>query len=175
MNWPRKILLRRKFVRKGSRRRRTGTQRKATRQTRLFILDEPTTGLHFEDIRLLLAVLQRLVDQGDSLVVIEHNLEVLKCADWIIDLGPEAEMEGGRIVVPRERPRRSRRRRAAIPENFSSRNSLRARGARVREASNGYATPALRRLDAMPQAIQIRGARHHNLKNISVDIAGSTK
>ena len=67
--------------------------------TRLFILDEPTTGLHFEDIRLLLAVLQRLVEQGDSLVVIEHNLEVLKCADWIIDLGPEAEMEGGRIVA----------------------------------------------------------------------------
>ena len=69
------------------------------RTTRLFILDEPTTGLHFEDIRLLLAVLQRLVEQGDSLVVIEHNLDVLKCADWLIDLGPEAEMEGGRVVA----------------------------------------------------------------------------
>ena len=64
-----------------------------------FILDEPTTGLHFEDIRLLLGVLQRLVAQGDSLVVIEHNLDVLKCADWLIDLGPEAEMEGGRVVA----------------------------------------------------------------------------
>src|SRR6202035_4879909 len=72
---------------------------KPSRQTRLFILDEPTTGLHFEDIRLLLGVMQRLVDQGDSLVVIEHNLDVLKCADWLIDLGPEAEREGGRIVA----------------------------------------------------------------------------
>jgi excinuclease ABC subunit A len=140
--------------------------------TRLFILDEPTTGLHFEDIRLLLAVLQRLVDQGDSLVVIEHNLEVLKCADWIIDLGPEAEREGGRIVA------------AGAPETIAAtpashtgkflqpKLAPRKSGARVHEASNGYGNArALRRLDAMPQAIQIRGARHHNLKNISVDIA----
>ena len=144
----------------------------ATKTTRLFILDEPTTGLHFEDIRLLLAVLQRLVDQGDSLVVIEHNLEVLKCADWIIDLGPEAEREGGRIVA------------AGTPEIIAStpgshtgkflqpKLASRKSGARVRETLNGYGNArALRRLDAMPQAIQIRGARHHNLKNISVDIA----
>src|SRR6202012_424758 len=71
----------------------------ASKTPRLFILDEPTTGLHFEDIRLLLGVLQRLVGQGDWLVGIEHNLDVLKCADWIIDLGPEAELEAGRIVA----------------------------------------------------------------------------
>jgi len=65
----------------------------------LFLLDEPTTGLHFDDVRVLLDALQRLVDAGHSLVVIEHNLDVLKCADWIIDLGPEAGAAGGRLVV----------------------------------------------------------------------------
>jgi len=65
----------------------------------LFLLDEPTTGLHFEDVRILLQALQRLVDAGHSLVVIEHNLDVLRCADWIIDLGPEAGDAGGQLVV----------------------------------------------------------------------------
>jgi excinuclease ABC subunit A len=64
----------------------------------LYVLDEPTTGLHFEDIRRLLLVLQRLVDAGNSVVVIEHNLDVVKCSDWVIDLGPEGGDKGGEIV-----------------------------------------------------------------------------
>jgi excinuclease ABC subunit A len=64
-----------------------------------YILDEPTTGLHFEDIRKLLQVLQRLVDTGNTVLVIEHNLDVIKSADHIVDLGPEGGSGGGRIVA----------------------------------------------------------------------------
>ena len=65
----------------------------------LYILDEPTTGLHFEDIRVLLSVLNRLVDKGNTVIVIEHNLDIIKCADYIIDMGPEGGKNGGRILA----------------------------------------------------------------------------
>ena len=72
--------------------------KRATGRT-FYILDEPTTGLHFEDIRKLLSVLERLVAAGNTVLVIEHNLDVIKTADWIIDLGPEGGDAGGRVVV----------------------------------------------------------------------------
>jgi excinuclease ABC subunit A len=75
----------------------TELAKKATGRT-IYILDEPTTGLHFADIEKLLQVLMKLRDAGNTLVVIEHNLEMIKCADWIIDLGPEGGEGGGKIV-----------------------------------------------------------------------------
>ncbi|MGH9124109.1 MAG: excinuclease ABC subunit UvrA, partial [Acidimicrobiales bacterium] len=80
----------------------------------VYILDEPTTGLHFEDVRKLLTVLSRLADQGNTVVVIEHNLDVVKSADWIVDLGPEGGDGGGTVVVegPPERV-------AKTPESYT--------------------------------------------------------
>jgi excinuclease ABC subunit A len=72
--------------------------RTATGNT-LYILDEPTTGLHFEDIQVLLGVLQKLVDQGNTVLIIEHNLDILKSVDWIIDMGPEGGEKGGRVIA----------------------------------------------------------------------------
>jgi excinuclease ABC subunit A len=95
----------------------------------LYILDEPTTGLHFEDTRKLLDVLTRLVDQGNTIVVIEHNLDVIKSADYVIDLGPEGGAAGGRIVA------------AGTPEEVS-RNGASATGRFLAELCGRIATTA---------------------------------
>jgi excinuclease ABC subunit A len=76
----------------------TELSKKDTGKT-LYILDEPTTGLHFEDIRILMDVLQKLVDRGNTVIIIEHNLDVIKLADHIIDMGPEGGRKGGTILT----------------------------------------------------------------------------
>jgi len=148
----------------------------------LFLLDEPTTGLHFDDIALLIKLMQRLTNEGHSLLVIEHNLEVIKCADWVIDLGPEAGSAGGEIVAtgtPEEVAKCARswtgRYLADVfdAKGSSLSTSLReasiAYGKGVKKAGSASAAKALRHAEN-PMAIAVRGAREHNLKNISVDI-----
>ena len=88
-------------------------QKRSTGRT-VYVLDEPTTGLHFEDIRKLLLVLGRLVDAGNTVLVIEHNLDVIKTADWLVDMGPEGGSRGG-LVVAEGTPEAV----AAVPESYT--------------------------------------------------------
>ncbi len=89
----------------------TELSRRSTGKT-IYILDEPTTGLHFEDIKQLLGVLNKLVDKGNTVLIIEHNLDVIKCADWVIDLGPEGGSKGGEIVAQGTPPEIARSKRS---------------------------------------------------------------
>ena len=107
----------------------TELSRRATGRT-LYILDEPTTGLHFADIRRLLEVLNQLVEQGNTVVIIEHNLDVIKTADWIIDLGPEGGDEGGRVIA------------SGLPEDVARRVEESAAGALLRRALTASCRPA---------------------------------
>ncbi|MFZ4116482.1 MAG: excinuclease ABC subunit UvrA [Chthoniobacterales bacterium] len=128
----------------------------------LLIFDEPTTGLHIDDIAILLKVFQRLVEEGNSLIVIEHHLDVIKSADWVIDIGPEAGQGGGKLVA------------AGSPEEIAAHQGSHT-GHYLREVLQGR-TPLVTTTDLEPRrdttskAIRIHGAREHNLKNISLSI-----
>ncbi|MDW8310376.1 MAG: hypothetical protein RMK20_13460, partial [Verrucomicrobiales bacterium] len=153
----------------------------------LFLFDEPTTGLHFDDVRVLLEVFQRLVNAGHSLIVIEHNLEVIKCADWVIDLGPEGGESGGRVVA-QGTPEQI----AACANSHTGRflrtiltgpETIREKVGRwesERTATNSHPPtfspapqpllPGSGRSQRQQAVITVTGAREHNLKNLSLDI-----
>ena len=130
----------------------------------LFLLDEPTTGLHFDDIATLLGALRRLIDKGHSLVVIEHNLDVVRAADWVIDLGPEGGGAGGHLEfcgTPNELAR--------CPRNHTG-AALRAAESALADAARVAETPAPYRAASRDNAISVHRAREHNLKDIDLDI-----
>jgi excinuclease ABC subunit A len=162
----------------------------------LYILDEPTTGLHMADVRQLITVLERLVDAGNTVLVVEHNLDVVKRADWVIDLGPEGGAGGGEIIVagtPEQvaKCKRSETGKALLPVLEAARNrrpEAYATGERNRRPEERGARKRNRRPEACatekallekiaktsrdpgPPAIMVRGAARHNLKQVDADI-----
>jgi excinuclease ABC subunit A len=157
----------------------------------LFIFDEPTTGLHFDDVTMLLRLFQRLVDRGHSIVVIEHNLEVIKCADWIVDLGPEAGNAGGDVVAvgtPEQITKKENSYTGKFLRRVVSSEAKRSReipwrnqqgsSAGSLDAARDDGTELARAAEEAPRfqvhgrnsAIRVHGAREHNLKNIDVKI-----
>lgn len=128
----------------------------------LYLLDEPTTGLHFADIELLLRVLHRFADAGNTVVVVEHNLDVIKTADWVIDLGPEGGAAGGRVVC------------AGTPEDVAACSDSHTGRALAKVLSPRQPPPKSARRRRLPSKkaphseteIVVQGARQHNLKNV---------
>jgi excinuclease ABC subunit A len=129
----------------------------------LFLFDEPTTGLHFEDVAKLLGAFRRLIDAGHSLLVIEHNMDVVRAADWIIDLGPEGGESGGSIVC------------VGTPDEVMSVRASHTGRALIETEHPTNAVPGVADAERAPSLrtarfIEIRGAREHNLKDVDVDL-----
>ena len=149
------------------------------RKGTLFLFDEPTTGLHFEDIAKLMRALRKLLEAGHSLIVIEHNLDVIRASDWLIDLGPDAGEDGGKVVeegTPEEVRKSGRSYTAQALRDYEL-AMLGERGDgqphEVREQRPAYALAPAAQAAALPgpgNSIQIINAKEHNLKNLSVDI-----
>lgn len=138
----------------------------------LLLLDEPTTGLHRDDIRRLIAVLQELVELGHSLIVIEHQLDILKCADWIIELGPGAGARGGKVVfegtpeaIADAKTESTLFMREALGMEAGEEPELMAA-----EGAVPFKTTTRRRKHGTQEYLRIQGAREHNLRNVSIDI-----
>lgn len=135
----------------------------------LFIFDEPTTGLHFDDIEKLMQSLQELIDRGNTAIIIEHNLDVINCADWIVDLGPEGGEDGGNVVVEGTLDCLLNH-----PTSYTGKALKAYRETLSQKVFSPYFTSDAPNVSpsivTVPDAIQIRGAKEHNLKNISVDI-----
>ncbi len=141
----------------------TELQRPATGKT-FYVLDEPTTGLHFHDVAKLLASLQRLVDAGNSVLVIEHNLDVVRAADWLIDLGPEGGAMGGRLVAEGT-PEQV----AAVAASHTG-QALRAIGIGGKKRTVAKKVQPKRVRTPPPTHITVRGARTHNLQGVDCDL-----
>jgi excinuclease ABC subunit A len=135
---------------------------RASERGSLFLFDEPTTGLHFDDVAKLLGAFRRLIDAGHSLLVIEHNLDVLRAADWIIDLGPEGGAGGGAIVC------------TGTPAEVMREQGSHTARALIEAAQPATALAAVREPPspsyALPTAIAIHGAREHNLQDLDVSL-----
>ncbi len=131
----------------------------------LFLFDEPTTGLHFDDIAKLVRSLRRLIEAGNSVLVIEHNLDVVRCADWVIDLGPEGGEAGGSVVCTGT-PSDIMKHAASYTGQALAESALALQPPAAGVQDDAASGPRLSAADA----IQVRGAREHNLKNIDVDL-----